>query len=97
MNMGNVEVELVAEDGLSGEIWRFIVHNEREMKATYYARVARPSKRHKWVAKAHWNRYSDRKATIKTSELCLTPEVMAQAKRTYIEALDKSLVVSIPD
>ncbi|MNG37804.1 hypothetical protein D3C84_1252670 [compost metagenome] len=67
------------------------------MKVAYYARVSRPSKRHKWVEKAHWNRYSDRTATIKTSELCLTPEVMAQAKRNFIEMLEKNLVVSIPD
>jgi hypothetical protein len=97
MNMSKVEVEVIAENGLSGEIWKFHVHSEREMKAIYYARVSRSSKRHKWVEKAHWNRYSDRTATIKTSELVLTHEVMAQAKQNYIETLERNLVVSIPD
>jgi hypothetical protein len=90
-----VEVEVIAEDGLSGEIWKFFVHSDREMRASYFARVSRPSKRHKWSVQAHWNQRSDRTATIKKSELCLTLEIMAQAKRAFIQRLEQNLVVSI--
>jgi hypothetical protein len=94
--MNDVEVEVVSEDGLTGEIWQFYVQSERDMRASYFARVIRPSKRHKWTVTAHWRRTSDRTAKIKTAELCLTPEIAAKAKKTYLDRLEKTLVVSIP-
>lgn len=95
--MSRVEVETQSEDGLSGEVWTFYVHSESEMWLNAFARVSRPSKRHKWAVKEHWSRLSDRTAKITKSELKLTPEIMSMAKRAYIERLEKNLVVSIRD
>lgn len=95
--MSRVEVEVFGDDELTGEVWRFYVHSETEMHVDAYERVTRKTKRHKWVVQEHWNRRSDRTAKIKKSELVLTPDLMAKAKRTYIERLEKSLVVLLRD
>lgn len=98
--MANVEVERVAEDGLSRQIWRFHVitgYGNTILRVEYYGRETRSSKRHKWIT-APAKRYASfdprpYNSGIAAKDVPLPDDVAAEAKDRFMHAV----VVSGPE
>ncbi len=89
-----VEVEVLAEDGLSGEVWGFYVTQPTELWVDSYSRVTRGTKRQKWKVEGFWSRLRNRNATIEKEDVPVTPEVLARGKRAYLDLLEKTVEVT---
>lgn len=91
-----IELETAGPDGMSGTTWTFFLLGE-QLVVDSYATWAKESKRHKARITGRWERLNRREATIKQSDVPLTPAIADWAKREWLKALEASVSVGFQE
>jgi hypothetical protein len=95
-----IEVERLSEDGLTGERWQFRVFSpsygddDIKVRLDLYAKLARPSIRHKLRVTSKWDTMDERSyhSNIKRADIPCPESVQAEA----LAAVKVSLVLPTP-
>lgn len=77
-----IHVEKKSDDGLTVETWRFCLIGNH-LVLDDYAKVVRPTRRHKGTATGHYNRLSARESTMTEADVPWSPELAEEALRLY--------------
>lgn len=87
-----VKFSVLALDKLSGVTWSFYLINDR-LVLDAYSTWTKETTRHKAVNSASWTRFNGRQNTMARDQVPFTQDVAALAKKTFLENIEKNLIV----
>lgn len=90
MSYSNIEIEVKDESGLFIATWRFWV-DYPDVIFNAYTEWSRPTKRHKFVRGAHWNRIEKRTGSLQRPVVpeSIKAEALASAAKNLVFKADK--------
>ena len=84
MNIRN-SAERMSEDYLSCEVWKFWFYDYYGLLVLdYYAKMSRPTKRHKFRADEWWSRLDNRGSSLKIEDVPFPDDVTTEAREKFI-------------
>ena len=79
-------IEKKSDDGLTVETWRFCLIGNH-LVLDDYAKVVRPTRRHKGTAVSHYNRLSSRESTLDEAQVPWDEAIASEALVAYMQQI----------